>query len=80
MSLLNTNGTAQFMDSAGTNSGGRFYRAVLPYSPRARQSGTSPNTRLAATTSPAGVAVLSSHLSAAFSARTNPQKLPRTSA
>jgi hypothetical protein len=28
--LLNTNGTAQFMDSAVTNSGARFYRAVLP--------------------------------------------------
>jgi uncharacterized repeat protein (TIGR03803 family) len=28
--LLNTNGTAQFMDSAVTNSGARFYRAVMP--------------------------------------------------
>ena len=28
--LLNTNGTAQFIDSAVTNSGVRFYRAVLP--------------------------------------------------
>ena len=28
--LLNTNGTAQFMDSAATNSGARFYRAVMP--------------------------------------------------
>jgi hypothetical protein len=28
--LLNTNGTAQFIDSAVTNSVTRFYRAVLP--------------------------------------------------
>ena len=28
--LLNTNGTAQFMDSAVTNSSARFYRALLP--------------------------------------------------
>ena len=28
--LLNTNGTVQFTDSAVTNSGARFYRAVLP--------------------------------------------------
>jgi hypothetical protein len=28
--LLNTNGTAQFIDSAVTNSNAKFYRAVLP--------------------------------------------------
>jgi hypothetical protein len=28
--LLNTNGTAQFIDSAMTNSRARFYRATLP--------------------------------------------------
>jgi hypothetical protein len=28
--LLNTNGTAQFMDSAVTNANARFYRAVMP--------------------------------------------------
>ncbi len=28
--LLNTNGTAQFIDSAATNSSARFYRAVVP--------------------------------------------------
>jgi hypothetical protein len=28
--LLNTNGTVQFMDSAVTNSGARYYRATLP--------------------------------------------------
>jgi hypothetical protein len=39
MSPLNTNGTVQFMDSAGTNSGGRFYRAVLPYPALPQPSG-----------------------------------------
>jgi hypothetical protein len=28
--VLNTNGTAQFIDTAATNSSGRFYRAVMP--------------------------------------------------
>jgi hypothetical protein len=28
--LLNTNGTAQFIDFAVTNSNPRFYRAVMP--------------------------------------------------
>jgi hypothetical protein len=28
--LLNTNGTAQFIDSAVTNSGARFYRVTMP--------------------------------------------------